>query len=304
MEMESFKDISQRIGMGSTSDMMARFESMTPREREEYKAASYNRSAGLLKDGFYVGDNYHEGDGYHCEACNDKGHYLKVIEFAPGDYRQVSCDCKCIPIRNSINRMKRSGLKNIITDYAFDGYEVTEPWQATLKQRAMEYAANPDGWFFLGGQSGCGKTHLCTAICREHLLAGKEVRYMMWRDDAVQLKAAVNDDEEYRKLIEPYKRAEILYIDDLFKTGEERDYKTGAKKKMRPTVGDINVAFEILNHRYVNRMTTIITSELSVDDILYVDEAVGGRIVERAKGAISIAKDKNKNYRTRGAITL
>lgn len=294
-------DALKRNGMES---ILNKIESMSPREIEQYKADSYNKSAGLLKDGYWVDEKWHEGDGYHCDFCNDKGNYFKVVEFAEGDYRQVSCDCKCIPIRNNIRRMLRSGLKNIITDYTFDGYEVTEPWQAKLKDAVMSYAANPDGWLFIGGQSGCGKTHLCTATCRDYLLAGKEVRYMMWRDDVVPLKAAVNDDEEYRKLIDPYKRAEILYIDDLFKTGEERDYKAGINRKMRPTVGDINVAFEIINHRYVNKMTTIITSELSVDDIIDIDEAVGGRICERAKKSISIPKDRSKNYRTRNVMTL
>jgi DNA replication protein DnaC len=164
---------------------------------------------------------------------------------------------------------------------------------------AMEYAKNPEGWFFLGGQSGAGKTHLCTAICREFLLAGKRVRYMLWRDDVVKIKGAVTDSEEYSKMIEQFKTVDVLYIDDLFKTGKAADNSI-----QKPTGADINVAFEIINYRYNNpALLTIISSELTEDELIDIDEAIGGRIYERAK-AFTIGKSRERNYRIRKAVTL
>jgi DNA replication protein DnaC len=196
-------------------------------------------------------------------------------------------------------RMKRSGLKDIITDYTFSKFEDTEPWQKSIKKAAMEYAKDPEGWFFLGGQSGAGKTHLCTAICREFLLAGKRVRYMLWRDDIVKIKGAVTDSEEYCKMIDEFKRVDVLYIDDLFKTGKAMDNSI-----QKPTAADVNVAFEIINFRYNNPgLLTIISSELSEDELMDIDEAIGGRIYERAK-AFTIGKDRGRNYRIRRAVTL
>jgi DNA replication protein DnaC len=51
------------------------------------------------------------------------------------------------------------------------------------------------------------------------------------------------------------------------------------------TPADVNLAFEILNYRYVNRrLVTILSSEKTIEEILDIDEAVGSRIFERCKG--------------------
>jgi DNA replication protein DnaC len=196
--------------------------------------------------------------------------------------------------------LKASGLENVLKDYRFDNYVAKEPWQQGVIDKAKKFV-NDEGnhWFFMGGQSGCGKTHLCTAVCREFLLKGKSVQYMLWRDDVTKLKSAVTDSEEYGKLIDRYKNADVLYIDDLFKTGK---VDSGFQK---PTAADINVAFEILNYRYNNpALITIISSELTEDELLDIDEATGGRIYERAKKAFSIGQDRKKNYRIKGVVTL
>ena len=259
----------------------------TPQEYEQSKADSFNSSEGSM----------HEGDGYHCDICHNKGMLMRAVEYN-GNWTTVTRDCKCMKVRRSIRLMNKSGLKDIIKDNTFDKFFVDETWQGNIKELAKEYAANPSGWFFIGGQSGCGKTHICTAICRELLLAGREVIYMLWRDDVVKIKSAATDSDEYAELVNKFKTAEILYIDDLFKTGRghygEKQYPTGA---------DVNVAFELLNYRYNNKMPTIISSECTVDDVMDIDEATGSRIYEKAK-AINIRPDRSRNYRIKGAVCL
>lgn len=275
--------VAKAIGSGTT------FEKMTPREYEQFKVDGLNETEG----------NRHLEDGYNCKHCKNKGYVFKVVDSEDGRFHQVCAPCKCEDIRRSILRMKKSGLKDIIKDYTFDKFEDVEPWQKAIKEAAMNYAHNPEGWFFLGGQSGSGKTHLCTAICREFLLAGKRVVYMLWRDDIVKIKGALVDSEEYGSLIDRFKKADVLYIDDLFKTG-----KTADNTVQKPTGADINVAFEIINYRYNNpALLTIISSELSEDELLDIDEAIGGRIYERAK-SITIGKSRDRNYRIRKAVTL
>ncbi len=265
------------------------FKPMTPKEREQFQVDCLNDT---------VGDR-NQQDGYECELCKNKGYVVKLVELGNGAYSHESGDCKCLEIRRSIMRMKRSGLKDIIANYTFDKFVDTEPWQKSIKSAAMEYVQDPQGWFYMGGQVGAGKTHLCTAICREFLLRGKQVLYMLWRDEIVQLKANVNDAEAYSALIDKYKTAEVLYIDDLFKTG-----KTADQQNQKPTAADINAAFEIINYRYNNpALLTIISSELSEDELLDIDEAVGSRIYERAK-AITIGRDRSRNYRIRKAVTI
>ena len=268
------------------SDTMC--DPLSPKDYEQFKVDGLNDAVG----------NRNEEDGYECRSCKNKGFIAKLTENAVGTYSHCFADCKCAEIRRSIMRMKRSGLKDIIKDYTFDKFVATERWQKALKSAAEEYTQSPDGWFFLGGQSGSGKTHLCTAICREFLLEGKQVQYMLWRDDVVRLKQLVND-PEYGQIIDRYKTAAVLYIDDLFKTG---NVSNSAAQK--PTDADVNIAFEIINYRYNNpKLLTIVSSELSEDELIEIDEATFGRIFERGK-SISIAKDRKRNYRLRKAVTV
>lgn len=262
----------------------------------KFKVDSFNKSEGKR----------HEEDGYNCEKCRNKAIVAWVAKNADGSTRCAYSPCVCEETRRSLIRLKASGLQNIIKDCTFDKFKVTEAWQKAIKEAAQEYAKNPKGWFALLGQSGAGKTHLCTAICREFLLSGKRVTYMLWRDDIVKIKEAAQgtafDDEamELHKLLDKFKTADILYIDDLFKTG--KDPKTGVMQK--PSAADVNYAFEIINYRYNNpQMLTIISSELSEDELLDIDEAVGGRIYERSK-AFTIGKSRDRNYRMKKAVTL
>lgn len=281
--MNGIQDILSRLGSGTT------YNPLSPREYEQFRVDGLNDAQG----------DRNAEDGYDCRLCKNKALIAKLVERSDGTFTHCFVPCKCEEIRRSIMRMKRSGLKDIIKDYTFDKFEATEPWQIAVKDAAVAYAQNPDGWFFLGGQSGSGKTHICTAICREFLLAGKQVVYMLWRDDIVKLKGMVNDAEAYEPLIDRFKKADVLYIDDLFKTGKAAD-----QSMQKPTSADINAAFEIVNYRYNNPdLLTIISSELSEDELLDIDEAIGGRIFERAK-TITIARDRARNYRIKKAVTV
>ena len=131
---------------------------------------------------------------------------------------------------------------------------------------------------------------MCTAIVGELLKRGIAVKYCLWRDESTRLKALANK-LEFDTEIAVYKRTDCLYIDDLFKT----------KQGISVTAADINIAFEILNYRYINDMLTIISSEKTLREILDIDEAVGSRIYEMAQGyMLNLQADKAKNYRVNG----
>lgn len=262
------------------------FKPMTPEERAKFDVETYNAGVGTM-----------DANEYDCKICLNKGMIMKAYQ-ENGTWITRNSICVCQQTRNTIRRMKKSGLKNI-DDYTFAKFTASEPWQQKLKDAAIKYTDAPQGWFFIGGQSGAGKTHLCTAICRDFMLNGKAVKYMLWRDDVVRLKGCVNDGDAYAAMMDEYKRCEVLYIDDLFKTGKGVD-----GQRQQPTGADINIAFEILNYRYNNpELLTVISSECTVDDIINIDEATGGRIFERAT-AFSLKPDKSKNYRLKGVTEL
>ena len=239
---------------------------------EEMKCKSYNNSPGELTD-------------YDCKECKNRGNFMEYkngYEFMRG--------CRCMEIRRNIRRMKKSGLTNVMKRYTFDNFEANENWQKSILESAKKYVNSNDGqWFYIGGQVGSGKTHICTAILLEFLNKGMMAKYMLWRDEIVRIKANVNDDEGYTRTVNPLKTAQVLYIDDFFKT----------EKGKTPTTAEINIAFEILNYRYNNKgLITIISAEYAMDKLIDIDEAVGSRIYQRTKEyCINIAPDMKKNYR-------
>jgi len=126
---------------------------------------------------------------------------------------------------------------------------------------------------------------------------------MLWRDEIARIKALVNDAEQYGAMMQEIKNADVLYIDDLFKTGKD-DFG----KVKQPTPADINAAFEIINFRYNDpRKITIISSERTISDLNEIDEAIAGRIAEKSKAdgyCINLGRDAGKNYRMKGMLEL
>lgn len=232
--------------------------------------------------------NEAEGDmqGYDCPICKNKG---LVAVYREGEDDEAYKQCECIPIRTQMRQnlqmIKASGLDTALKEKTFDTFEEYTKAHTELAIMAKRYAKNPSGWFFLSGKSGTGKTHLCTAVVGKLLENGTPCKYMLWREEAPKLKANVNE-KVYAEMVEPYKTVKCLYIDDLFKGGV--------------TQADINLVFEILNHRYMNEdLLTIISTEKSIEAILKMDEAVGGRIYERARANGLFEITKWGNYRLR-----
>lgn len=247
------------------------------------------------------GDRNQE-DGYDCPLCRNRGVIAKLVTSPDGHQRVAFTDCECVGIRNTIGRMQRSGRANVIKKYTFQTFHVENNFQRKMKDAAQAYVKAGKGWFFMGGQSGCGKSHMGTAIFREFLLSGKSAQYMAWREDAVRLKKLLGQDGmAYCDEMEKYKTATVLYVDDLFKTG-----KADGNQMQRPTQADINLAFEVLNYRADHpELLTIISSECTIKQLHEIDEAVAGRITEFAKPFIlSINPDPAKNYRLRDVVEL
>ena len=255
------------------AEKLGTFPELSPSEYEALRCQWGNAAAGSL-------------DGPDCPVCRNRGYMVRVDETG----NQTCVECSCMGRRRALKHIERSGLKGLLDSYTFERFQTQEPWQAEMKRKAQAFLSDSTGkWFFAAGAVGSGKSHICTAICGELLNAGLEVRYMRWRDDGGRLKAAVNSNEEYARLIEPLKTVRVLYIDDLFKT------QAGSGV----TQGDVNLAFELLDHRYADRrLITVLSSEKTIGDILNIDEAVGSRIFERCRNYY-IQLDGQKNWRLR-----
>lgn len=221
--------------------------------------------------------NAMQGDGREpCEKCRSKG----LIAHNRGGVLTMQ-ECECRTRARTKGRIYRSGLGELYERCTLDSYRADKPWTADLKRAALDYIKNPEGWFFVCGRSGSGKTHLTVAITRELIEAGMETRYFMWRHDSPRLKAMVNDWESYGAKMREFSDCQVLLIDDLWKGGNVSE-------------ADISLTYELLNARNnAPSKLTLISTEWSLGDILKRDEAIGGRIYERARGHVMQTQDEN-----------
>lgn len=252
---------------------------LSSKERAEMEAKSYNdkeETAGLVD----------------CPKCKNKGWIMKVV-FTDiyNDYTTCVTECECMSKRKILRKAQNSGLGDYL-DKRFNDYIATEDWQKNIKNKAIEYCKSEnDYWFVTLGQSGAGKT-LISSIIANYLLLKQEktVIYITWTDFISKLKRDMMSDnsDDVSNYLDEIKKVEVLYIDELLKKYNETDLK---------------YIIEIINYRYTNNLKTIISSERNVDELLDIDEATVGRMIEKAdRFIINIPKDKKKNYRLRNLL--
>ncbi len=224
-------------------------------------------------------------DGYNCIFCKNRGYFLEAVKSTLGMWTHVCHECSCMTQRRNYQRNKASGIPEGCT---LSSFVAKESWQQGMKDKAIEYinsrAASNGSWFYIGGAVGAGKTHLAAAIAR-YLASDMSVVWGNWVKDAREFKALVNS-YEYDLKFKAFTNADVLVIDDLWKHSQT------------PTEGDLRLAYDILNERYVNRKPTIITSEWSAEEAYQIDQAIGSRIIERANGyVINIANEYGRDQR-------
>lgn len=267
--MESISPIFSKFSSGNGKPL-----SEILRISEENKVKTYNAIPG--ED---------DGTNIRCCDCRNKG----TIAYYDEETGHIGFkDCICRGNRLTVKRLKRAGIYDSLKTKRFSTFETKTPSQLAMKQSASDFVQDDSARsiVFLG-QSGCGKTHLCTAVFYELVRRrGLDGEYFLWNADGRRLKSAAIDDET--GLYDKYKRCGLLYIDDLFKCG----------RNQWPTDADIRLAFELIDWRYSHNMYTIISSEMQFSTILEIDEAIAGRIKQMAgKYLIEIAPDIQKNYR-------
>lgn len=218
----------------------------------------------------------------NCTKCNNTGWIIYIDQ----NGYETARECDCVKQRQSLARLERSGLSGLLDKYTFDRYEAKYDFQKDLLTKAKNYINEKDKWFVVLGQSGAGKSFICTAICGELLKQGHEVRFISWLTESVKLKQNVNNPEIYEPLMEDYKNCEILYVDDFF-------------KNETLSSADLKIANEIINYRCVANKRTIISSERLVSNLMEVDEAIIGRIVEMSEEYVTEIVGKEKNWRLR-----
>ncbi len=132
------------------------------------------------------------------------------------------------------------------------------PAQADSLERAhnqaRQFAQKLDGWLLLQGDYGCGKTHLAAAIGNFAVSLGVPTLFITVPDLLDQLRFSYdNQDVDFEDRFDEIRHAPLLILDD-FGTQNATNW---AQEKL----------FQILNYRYINRLATVITTNLSLREI-------------------------------------
>jgi len=223
---------------------------------------------------------------YICAKCKDTG-WIMVEDGGQGTAKR----CRCRAGEQIEMLIRKSELPEEFFANNFNSFEDrNHPQLVKAKSIAVRYAEDFNEFeherynsILFCGQVGSGKTHLGTAICSRLIDDGIAVMYMPYRNAVTKIKQLVTDEAGYGNELDRYRKSRVLYIDDLFKG--------------KLTEADINIIYEIVNYRYMNKLPLIISTEKSMGDLLEFDEAIGSRIIEMSRGNIVRFQGKELNYR-------
>lgn len=155
-----------------------------------------------------------------------------------------------------------SGMKPAMARMTFENFRPDGPGLPAALAAASDYASNPDGWLYLRGRYGCGKTHLLAAIATELMRQRIGALYVVVPDLLIKLRATFDrgTDETFRERLDRIATCDVLLLDDL---GAERSTNWVNEQ-----------LYTLINERYLARRPLVVASNLS-------PEAIGGRIGSR-----------------------
>lgn len=243
---------------------------------------------------------------YNCPKCKDQLGWIEEreseISYLGSDGKshpmrnQVWVECSCVK-QKKINRLlNSSAITEEFQKMTFANFE-TEGYPEVIKKMydtAFHYCQAFNGIkntrcnsIALIGQPGAGKTHLLSAVANgmiTRLLV--PVLYFPYIEGTEDLRS---DFDQLATKIQRLKEVEVLFIDDLFKP---------TQGVPRASQWQVEKMFEVINYRYLNNKPLLISSELSFDDMLGIDEALCTRIFEMCSDyTVTIKKDIQLNHR-------
>ncbi len=120
---------------------------------------------------------------------------------------------------------------------------------------AQRYAEDPQGWLVFIGPVGSGKTHLAASIANHRYKLGQPALFVVVPDLLDHLRATYGPDSQtsFDRTFEALKSSPLLILDDF---GAQTS-SPWAKEKL----------FQLINHRHNGRLPTVITTNLSLDQI-------------------------------------
>jgi DNA replication protein DnaC len=200
-----------------------------------------------------------------CPVCKGKRFVHPMLSPGKPDYSRI-VPCRCVEQESDTKRQSRlQSYSNLgtLTRLTFANLvpegrvkeSVSQEQFRRVYDAAKAFALKPEGWLVITGHSGCGKTHLAAAIANECIARKKPAFYMTAPDLLDHLRASFSPGSEmpYDEFFDQVKNAPLLIMDDF----GAQSGTPWAKEKLD----------QLLNHRYANRLPTVIISIVPVEEL-------------------------------------
>jgi len=210
-----------------------------------------------------------EGEGTlgqpDCPFCHGRGYVRVERPLGDPDFGRLEiCTCRQAQVRAhirdrlfSLSRLDQLRHLTFLTFRARGRPGIGEKQQESLgsaHEACRTYARSLQGWLLLTGTFGSGKTHLAAAIANEAVEIGVPTLFLTVPDLLDTLRASFDaEDTSFEETFERVRSAPLLILDD-FGTHNATEW---AREKL----------FQILNHRYINRLPLVVTMNLPLEEV-------------------------------------
>lgn len=200
---------------------------------------------------------------YACALCHDIGF---VVHPVSGELLRCACKAEDDRRRAYERGLAASNFTPRMRSMTFETFNATRAPEVTAAVRA--FAEDPQGWLYLYGGYGAGKTHLLAAAGNALLAAGRHPLYVVAPDFLAYVRAGMHNasaSSDVETRIQQAIEADVLLLDDL---GAEHD--TGWAQEQ---------FYRVLNGRYMAETPTIVASNLWLEEL---PPRIASRLNDRA----------------------
>lgn len=230
------------------------------------------------------------------KTCKQKTHgAVLVVTDKWGRYGEALRLCKYERQRREKSKISRlfssACIPRVYERDTFADYTVTDENRDAVG--AAKWVLAGKGGIYLYGARGTGKTKLAAIIANARISSARPVLFVSVPDLMADIRASFGGDKT-AEVVEAVKESPFLVLDDL-----------GAEK-MTEWVGE--QLFSIVNHRYNERLQTVVTSNYSPVEIIQhmatidrtgkvLDDVQGQRIMSRIYGMCERVEIRGRDYR-------
>ncbi len=226
----------------------------------------------------------------NCPICGGIGYLRRDLPIDHPDFGKIfPCPCRLEEV-NQFARRRLYSLSSLkaLRKLRFDNFEkrghiglgkLQADSLENAYNQAFNFAEQRQGWLLFLGRYGCGKTHLSAAIANHAIEKGTSALFLTVPDLLDWLRYAYGNPEiSFEERFEEIRETDLLILDD-FGTQNATPW---AQEKI----------YQIINHRYINQLPTVITSNFHFNDF-------EGRIRSRLQdpNLVTIVKILAPDYR-------